>query len=120
MAINHVDKSTRLIWKLTTKMDRARFEAYLRLKKIFLRALIVSLVTGTLIAVGVLLFGQFNQTTNRILGTLGVLALHSGIAMACTEALERRFWPALSRLGIILFSLNLVLFRHDHLVHEQR
>ena len=96
--------------KPAEQTQSSRFETHLRLKKLFLRALIVSLSTGALIAVGVLLFGQFNQTTNRILLTLGVLALHSGIAMACTEMLERRLWPALSRLGIIVFSLNFVLF----------
>ena len=39
------------------------------------------------VLVFVLLFGQFNQTTNRILGTLGVLAVHSAILMACADAL---------------------------------
>ena len=82
----------------------------LRLKRVFLRTLIVSLVTGTLIAVTVLLIGEFNQTTNRILGTLGVLALHSALAMACADALERRWWPALSRLGLILFAFNFFFF----------
>ena len=82
----------------------------LRLKRIFLRVLIASLVTGTAIAVAVLLFGTFGPTTNRILGSLGVLALHSALAMACADALERRWWPALSRIGLVLFALNFCFF----------
>ena len=85
-------------------------ESRLRLKRLFLQAMIVSLVTGALIAVAILLFGTFNKTTNRILGTLAALAVHSGIAMLCTDTLERRWWPALSRLGIILFAANFAVF----------
>jgi predicted RNA-binding Zn-ribbon protein involved in translation (DUF1610 family) len=85
-------------------------ESRLRLKRVFLQAMIASLVTSALIAVGILLFGEFNQTTNRILGTLGVLAVHSGIATACADMLERRLWPTLSRLGIAIFSANFVVF----------
>jgi hypothetical protein len=85
-------------------------ESRLRLKRVFLQAMIASLVTSALIAVGILLFGEFNQTTSRILGTLGVLAVHSGLALVCTVTLERRWWPILSRLGIILFAANFVVF----------
>jgi hypothetical protein len=90
--------------------DHELLESRLRLKRVFLQAMIASLVTSALIAVGILLFGEFNQTTNRILGTLGVLAVHSGLALVCTVTLERRWWPILSRLGIILFAANFVLF----------
>jgi len=94
----------------STEQTRDVLDNRLRLKRIFLRTLIVSLVTGTLIAVFVLLFGQFNQTTNRILGTLCVLAVHSAIAMACADALEKRYWPWLSRLALILYSINFIVF----------
>lgn len=93
-----------------TSQLEAALETRLRLKRVFLRTLIVSLVTGTAIAVAVLLFGTFNQTTGRILGTLGVLALHSALAMLCADALERRWWPTLSRLGLILFGINFFCF----------
>jgi hypothetical protein len=93
-----------------SEVDSERIEARLRLKRLFLRTLIVSLAVGALIAVGVLLFGEFNQTTFRVLGTLGVLALHSGIALACIAGLERRWWPALSRVGITLCAVNFVVF----------
>lgn len=85
-------------------------ESRLRLKRVFLQALIASLVASALIAVGILLFGEFNRTTSRILGTLGVLAVHSGIALLCTITLERRWWPVLSRAGLVLFTANFVVF----------
>ncbi len=94
----------------STDVDAEVLESRLRLKRVFLQAMIASLVTSALIAVGILLFGEFNQTTNRILGTLGVLALHSGIATACVHSLERRLWPALSRIGIVVFTVNFAVF----------
>ena len=82
----------------------------LRLKRFFLIALVSSLATCTVIAVGVLLLGEFNDTTFRILGTLGVLAFHSAVAMVCAHTLERRRWPLLSIAGLILFGINFVVF----------
>lgn len=99
-------------------------ESRLRLKRVFLRSLIISLAACALIAVGVLLFGTFNRTTGRILGTLGILAVHSGAALACADSLERRWWPALSRVGLVLFTLNfawfetLIWFRDGPIVEE--
>lgn len=78
----------------------------LRLKRLFLIALVASLTTGAVIAIGILLFGTFNQTNTRILGTLAALAVHSGIAMAVADSLERRRWPALSTIGLALFAVN--------------
>jgi hypothetical protein len=80
--------------------------ARLRLKRLFLRTMIVSLTVCALVAVGALLFGKFNETTARILGTLGALALHSGFAMVCAHSLERRRWPKLSTVGLALFGVN--------------
>jgi hypothetical protein len=81
----------------------------LRLKRIFLRVLVVSLTACAAIAVGVLLFATFGTTTIRILSTLFALALHSGIAMACADSLERRRWPQLSRVGLGAFGVNFVV-----------
>lgn len=78
----------------------------LRLKRFFLRTLVLSLTTCALVAVAALLAGSFNDTTGKILSTLGALAVHSGVAMACAHALERQRWPRLSGLGLILFGLN--------------
>lgn len=53
-----------------------------------------------------LLLGNFNETTARILLTLGALAVHSGVAMACAASLERRLWPRLSLFGLFTFGVN--------------
>lgn len=84
--------------------DRAR--GRLRLKRWFLRTLVVSLSACALVAVVVLLLGKFNETTARVLLTLAALAVHSGLAIACAESLERRRWPKLSTIGLILFTIN--------------
>ncbi len=81
----------------------------IRLRKLFLRGLVTSLTSCALIAVGVLLFGEFNETTGRILGTLLALAVHSGIAMFCADTLERQRWPMLSRIGLAAFAANFVV-----------
>lgn len=78
----------------------------LRLKQVFLRSLVISLTACAVVAVAALLWGTFNRTTGRILGTLAALAVHSGIAMACAETLERRQWPRLSAVGLIAFAAN--------------
>jgi len=61
----------------------------LRLKRLFLRGLVCSLVACALVAVGVLLAAAFNETTGKILTTLAALAVHSGFAMVCAASLER-------------------------------
>ena len=78
----------------------------LRLKRMFLRTLVISLVTCALVAVGALLLGQFTETTAKVLTTLGALAVHSGLAMFCAETLERRRWPKLSVTGLVAFGVN--------------
>jgi hypothetical protein len=83
--------------------------ARLRLKRVFLWALVASLTTCAAIAVAALLFARFNETTARILGTLGALAFHSAVAMACAWSLERRRWPALSLTGLAAFGVSFVV-----------
>lgn len=112
---------------METNSDRPESEAVesrLRLKRVFLLSLIFSLAACALIAVGVLLFGQFGSVTARILGTLGVLAVHSGAALACADSLERRLWPVLSRIGLAVFTLNfawfeLIIWGHDTWAFEE-
>jgi hypothetical protein len=82
--------------------------ARMRLKRVFLWTMVGSLAVGATIAVTVLLVGTFNETTNRILGTLGALAFHCAVAMVCADSLERRRWPALSVAGLVLFGINFV------------
>ncbi|HRT41019.1 MAG TPA: hypothetical protein P5223_03055, partial [Phycisphaerae bacterium] len=64
-----------------------RLSAYLRLKRVFLRTLVISLTVCALVAVGALLLGTFNETTAKVLTTLGALAVHSGAAMSCASTL---------------------------------
>lgn len=80
--------------------------ARLSLKRRFLLSLVISLTACAATAIAALLLSTFNQTTARILGTLLALAFHSGIAMACAASLERRRWPTLNIVALILFSLN--------------
>ncbi len=81
--------------------------ANLQLKRWFLRVLVISLTTCALVAVAALLAGQFNRTTGRILLTLGALAVHSGVAMACSASIERQRLVVLSRFGLFVFGVNL-------------
>ncbi|MCG3128960.1 MAG: hypothetical protein CHACPFDD_03856 [Phycisphaerae bacterium] len=85
------------------------FERFLHLKRVFLRTLVVSLVACAGIAVAALLLQTFGRTTFRILGTLASLAIHSGVAIACADCIERRRWPVLSGVGLLLFATNFAL-----------
>ncbi len=82
----------------------------LRLKRWFLRGLIISLAACAFIAVIALLVGRFNELTGKVLLTLAILALHSGIALACAAALERRVCTLLARVGLALFAANFAVF----------
>lgn len=90
----------------TDVADAAPALARLQVKRWFLRTLVISLGACAFVAVLALLLGQFTETTARILLTLGALALHSGVALACTATLERRLWPRFSTLGLVAFGLN--------------
>ncbi len=81
----------------------------LRLKRWFLLTLVISLSVCAFVAVLVLLLGEFNDTTVRILLTVMALALHSGVALACAAFLEARLWPQYSGFGLVLFAANFAL-----------
>ncbi|UCD29928.1 MAG: hypothetical protein JSV03_05485 [Planctomycetota bacterium] len=98
MQINNPDRPQ----SESTEMLAAR----LRLKRSFLLSLVVSLTLCAVIAIGALLLNQLNKTTWQILGTLASLGFHSGIAMACAAALERRRRPTFSVTALILFTVN--------------
>lgn len=85
------------------------FDRFLHLKRVFLRTLVVSLLACAAIAIAALLLQTFGRTTFRILGTLAALAIHSGLAIACADCIERRRWPALSAVGLVLFAANFAL-----------
>lgn len=82
----------------------------LRLKRLFLQAMIWSLVGCALIAVFLLLLGDFNEFTGRVLATLLALAVHSGLALACAAGLERNLWPRLNRVALAIFAGAFLLF----------
>lgn len=82
----------------------SRLAARLRLKRVFLLALVFSLGTCALIAVIVLLVGEFNEFSAKVLLTLVSLAVHSGVAMVCAHGLERQRQPALNTLALVLFA----------------
>jgi hypothetical protein len=92
---------------LAQRVDVTR--ARLRLKRVFLRTLVLSLVTCALVAVAALLAGSFNETTAKILATLGALAVHSGVAMLCAHWRERQHWPTFSLVGLLAFGVNFVV-----------
>jgi hypothetical protein len=79
---------------------------HLRLKRLFLLSLVISLTACAAVAIGALLLSQFNRTTGRILGTLFSLGFHSGMAMWCAATLEKQRRPALSMAGLVLFAAS--------------
>ncbi|HOW73831.1 MAG TPA: hypothetical protein PKY77_24780 [Phycisphaerae bacterium] len=81
----------------------------LRLKRKFLIALIVSLAASAAIATGVFLFGKFDETAFRILGSLAALAVHSLIAMVLAISVEKRRGLVLHSTGLALFAVNFFL-----------
>ncbi len=75
----------------------------LRLKRLFLRALVISLAAGVLIGVGALLLPiPFGRTTQNILGTLAALVVYCGLALGCADTLEKQRWPRLSATLLVL------------------
>lgn len=90
--------------------DSVAMLARLRLKRLFLRALVISLATGALVGAGALLLPiPFNRTTQNILGTLAGLAVHCGMAMSYADALEKRRWPRLSATMLVLLVPSIVV-----------
>jgi hypothetical protein len=83
--------------------------ARLRLKRVFLLTLVLSLTTCAVVAVLVLLLGTFTEFTGKVLTTLGALAVHSGIAMICADCRERRRWPLLNLFTLLAFGVNFVV-----------
>jgi hypothetical protein len=73
-------------------------------KRLFFLGLIGSLVTTAAIAIGVLLFGDFNDTTSRILLTTALLALASLLALPAGVLLDqgRYGWFAWATILLVL------------------
>ena len=94
----------------STPARERRIESRLRLKRSLLWALVGSLAAGGLLATGVLVFGQFNELTLRILITLMSFAAHAGVAMVCLATIERGLWPWLNRTCLVLLAADFLAF----------
>jgi len=77
-----------------------------RARRIVLWSMITGLVGCALVAIFILLFGEFNRTTGRILGSLGALAFHCGAIVALSGAGDRGLAPWLVRLGVCAFGAS--------------
>ena len=73
-------------------------------KRLFFLGLIASLVATAAIAIGVLLFGDFNDTTSRILVTTAILALASLLALPAGVLLDqgRYGWLAWATIALVV------------------
>jgi hypothetical protein len=58
-------------------------------KRIFLLALVTSLTATALLAIGILLFAEFGDTTGRILGTTGLIGAFSLLSLPAGSLLDR-------------------------------
>jgi hypothetical protein len=59
------------------------------LRRLFLQALIVSLIATALLAIGVLLLAEFDETTWKIIGTTALISAFSLLAMPAAALLDR-------------------------------
>ena len=86
-------------------------------KRLFFLGLIASLVATAAIAIGVLLFGDFNDTTSRILLTTALLALASLLALPAGVLLDqgRYGWLAWTTIALVVgaFLVAMVLVWRD-------
>lgn len=80
-------------------------------RRIFLLALVASMCATAALAVGILLFSEFDETSDRILGTTGALAFFSLLALPAGVLLDRGRASPLgwAVLGLDALGLALVL-----------
>jgi MFS family permease len=78
-------------------------------RRIFLVALVVSMCATAALAVGILLFSEFGETSARILGTTGALAFFSLLALPAGVLLDRGRAAVLGWVSLALAALGLVL-----------
>jgi hypothetical protein len=81
----------------------------LQLRRVFLRAAIVCLAVGGVVAAGALLLNQFNETTARILGTLVALAFHCGVAMFLLGRMSMGPSALYAQVTLVAFAAELLL-----------
>jgi MFS family permease len=80
-------------------------------RRLFLIALVASMCATAALAVGILLFSEFDSTSGRILGTTGALAFFSLLALPAGVLLDRGRAAPLGwvALGLVALGLALVL-----------
>ncbi len=75
-------------------------------RRVFLWSMVAGLVGCALVAIFVLLYGEFDRTSGRILGTLAALAFHCAVVVGLAGAGDRGLAPWLVRLGVAAFAVN--------------
>jgi MFS family permease len=78
-------------------------------KRLFLVGLVVSLTTTALIAIGILLFAEFGETTGRILATTGLIAAFSLLSLPAGALLDRGEARSLAFATIATAAVGLIL-----------
>jgi MFS family permease len=78
-------------------------------RRVFLLALVASMCATAALAVGILLFSEFDETSARILGTTGALAFFSLLALPAGVLLDRGRARPLGWAALGLAALGLVL-----------
>lgn len=74
-------------------------------KRLFFLGLIASLVLTAAIAIGVLLFGEFDETTGKILSTTALLALFSLVALPGGVLIDQRRHLSLAYATLVLATI---------------
>ncbi len=79
------------------------------MRRLFLIALVASMCATAALAVGILLFSEFDDTSVRILGTTGALAFFSLLALPAGVLLDRGLASPLGWIALGLSAVGLVL-----------
>jgi len=80
------------------------------MKRIFLQAVIATLVLTALVGIYVFLFGTFGKTEAKILGTTLTICYFSITSLACSAAFEKKRYPLLFIPGLVLDIAGFLLF----------
>jgi hypothetical protein len=78
-------------------------------KRLFGLAVVVALCTSALIAIAILLFGEFDDTTARILATTGLIGLYSLVSLPGGVLLDQGRYAGLAWVVIALAATGFVL-----------
>ena len=82
----------------------------MKLKKIFLYTLIISVAISAVLGIGVILFGSFGELESRVLATTFTITCTSILGLACGAYYESKRARILPLAGIILSIASAVIF----------